>query len=82
MGVSFKTCLRRRGEVKMGCRCYVLLRRRYDVPIRRRRDAPLRRLGGVPSRRHWVFHLRRTWDVAGTYRETSLQRLNAGWNFF
>ena len=50
----------------MGRRCYVLLRRRYDVPIRRLRD--------VPSRRRWVFHLRRTCDVAGTYRETSLRR--------
>ena len=55
-------------------RCYVLLRRRYDVPIRRRRDAPLRRLGGVLSRRRWVFHLRRTCDVTGMYRETSLRR--------
>ena len=54
--------------------CYVLLRRRYDVPIRCRRDAPLRSLGDVPSRRHWVFHLTRTYDVAGTYRETSLRR--------
>ena len=63
MGVSFETCLRRRGDVMMGRRCYVLLRRRYDVPIRRRRDAPLRRLGDVPSRRCWVFHLRRTCDV-------------------
>ena len=58
----------------MGRRCYVLLRRRYDVPIRRRRDAPLRRLGNVPSRRRWVFHLRRTYDVTGTYRETLLRR--------
>ena len=73
MGVSFEACLRRRGDVMMGRRCYVLLRRRYDVPIRRRRDAPLRRLGDVPSRRRWVFHLRRTCDVAGTYRETSLR---------
>ena len=56
----------------MGSRCYVLLRRRYDVPIRRR-DAPLRRLGDVPSRLRWVFHLRRTCNVAGTYRETSLR---------
>ena len=55
-------------------RCYVLLRRRYDVPVRRRRDAPLRRLGDVPSRRRWVFHLRRTCDVAGMYTEASLQR--------
>ena len=58
----------------MGRCCYVLLRRCYDVPIRRRGDAPLRRLGDVPSRRRWVFHLRRTCDVAGTYRETSLRR--------
>ena len=58
----------------VGRHCYVLLRRRYDVPIRCRRDAPLRRLGDVPSRRRWVFHLRRTCDVTGTYRETSLQR--------
>ena len=54
-------------------RCYVLLRRRYDVPIRRRGDTPLRRLGHVPSRPRWVFHLRRTCDVAGRYRETSLR---------
>ena len=58
----------------MARRCYVLLRRCYDVPIRRRRDAPLRRFGDVPWRRCWVFHLRRTCDVTGTYRETSLRR--------
>ena len=58
----------------MGRSCYVLLRRRYDVPIRRRGDASLRHLGDVPSRRRWVFHLRRTCDVAGTYRETSSRR--------
>ena len=58
----------------MGRPCYVFLRRRYGVPIRRRRDAPLRRLGGVPSRRCWVFHLRRTCDVAGMYREMLLRR--------
>ena len=74
MGVSFETCLRRRGDVTMGCHCFVFLRRRYDVPIRRRRDASLGRLGDVPSRRRWVFHLRRTCDIAGMYRETSLQR--------
>ena len=73
MGVSFKTCLRRRGDKMMVRHCYVLLRR-YDVPIRRLGDAPLRRLGDVPSRRRWVFHLRRTCDVAGTYRETSVRR--------
>ena len=36
------------------------------IPIRRREDVPLRR------RR--LFHLRRTCDVAGTYKNTSLQR--------
>ena len=74
MGVSFKTCLRLRGDVMMGRRCCVLLRRRYDVSIRRRRDAPLTRLGDVPSRCCWVFHLRRTCDVTGTYRKKSLRR--------
>ena len=63
MGVSFETCLRRRGDVLMGRRCYVLLRRHHDVPIRRRGDVPPRRLGDVPTRRHWVFHLGRTCDV-------------------
>ena len=58
----------------MGRRCYVLLRRRHDVPIRCREDVPLIRLGDVPRRRRWVFHLRRNCDVAGTYRETSLRR--------
>ena len=33
----------------------------------------LRRLGDVPKRR-WVFHLRHTCVVSGTYRETSLRR--------
>ena len=72
MGVSFETCLRRRGDVLMG--------RHHDIPIRRREDVPLRRLGDVPLRRRWVFHLRRTYDVAGTYRQTSLRRLFAGWD--
>ena len=58
----------------MGRRCYVLLRRRHDVPIRRRGDVPLRRLSDVATRRRWVFHLGRTCDVTGTYRETSLRR--------
>ena len=58
----------------MGRHCYVLLSRRYDVPIRPRRDAPLRRLGDIPSKRCWVFHLGRTYDVAGMYRETPLRR--------
>ena len=66
--------LRRRGDVQMRGHCYVLLRCRHDVPIRRRGDVPLRRPGGVPPRCRWVFHSRRTCDVAGTYRETSLRR--------
>ena len=74
MGVSFETCLRRRGDVLMGRRHYVPMGRHHDIPIRRREDVPLRRLGDVPLRRHWVFHLRRTCDVAGTYKETSLRR--------
>ena len=74
LGVSFDHCLRRRGEVLMGRRSYVLLRRRHDVPIRRHGDVPLRRLGDVPLIHRWVFHLGRTCYVAGTYRETSLQR--------
>ena len=74
MGVSFETCLRRRGDVLMGRLFYVLLRRHYDVPIRCRGDVPLTRLGDVPSRRRWVLHLGHTCDVTGTYRETSLRR--------
>ena len=56
----------------MGRRCYVLLRRHHDVPIRCRGDVPLRRC--------WMFHLRRTCDVAGTTDViiTSLRRLVAG----
>ena len=57
----------------MGRPCYVFLRCHHDVRIRCRGDVPLRHLRDVPSRHRWVFHLRRTWDVAGTYRETSLQ---------
>ena len=74
LGVSFETCLRRRGDVLMGRRHYVPMGRHHDIPIRRREDVPLRRLGDVPLRRRWVFHLRRTCDVTGTYRETSLRR--------
>ena len=55
-------------------RCYVLLKCPHDVPIRCCGDEPLRRLGDVPLRRHWVFHLRRSCDVAGTHRETFLRR--------
>ena len=53
----------------MGRCCYVHLRRRHDVSIRRRGDVPLRSLNDVPPRRRWVFHLRHTCDVAGTFRE-------------
>ena len=74
MGVSFETCLRRRGDVLMGRRHYVPMRRHHDIPIRRREDVPLRRLGDVPLRRRWVFHLRSTCDITGTYRETSILR--------
>ena len=74
LGVSFETCLRRREDVLMRRCCYILLRRHHDVPTRCRGDVPRRRLNDVPSRRRWVFHLRRICDVAGTYREASLQR--------
>ena len=57
----------------MGCRCYVLLTRRQDVPIRCRGDVSLRHLGNIPRRRRWVFNLRRNCDVTGTYRETLLR---------
>ena len=58
----------------MGRRCYAFLRRCHDVTIRRLGDVSRRRLGDVPPRRRWVIHFRRTCDVAGTYRETSLRR--------
>ena len=74
MGVLFETCLSSRGDVLMGRRHYVPMRRRQNIPIRRHEDVSLRRLGNVPLRHRWVFHLRRTCDVAGTYRETSSRR--------
>ena len=74
LGVSFETYLRRHGDVLIGRRHYASLRRRHDIPIRRREDIPLGRLGDIPLRCCWVFHLRRTCDVAGTYRETSFLR--------
>ena len=58
----------------MGHRHYVPLRRRHDIPIRHLEDIPQGRLGDVPLRRRWMFHLKRTCDVAGTYRETPLRR--------
>ena len=63
--------MRRRGDVLIGCRCYVLFGRRDDVPMRRHGDVPLRRLVDVPSRRRWVFHLEGTCNLARMYRETS-----------
>ena len=72
MSISFNTCLRRRRDLVKGRCSYVLLKRRDVVPISRRGDVPLGRLGNVPPRRRWVFHLRHTFYVAGTYRETSL----------
>ena len=73
MGASFETYLRRPGDELMRRRHYVPLRRGHDTPIRCREDVPLRRLDDVPLRRHWVFHLRRTCDVAGMYKETTLR---------
>ena len=61
-------------DVLMGRRCYALLRSCHDVPIIRRGDVPLRRIGDAPPRRRWMFHLRCTCDVAGTYINTSLGR--------
>ena len=58
----------------MGRRNYVNLRDHHNIPTKRRKDVPLRCLGNVPLRRCWVFHLRRTYELVGTYREKSLQR--------
>ena len=69
LGVSFETCLRRHGDVLMGRRYHVLLRCRHDAPIRPCGDVPLRCFGKVPPRSRWVFHLRRTYNVTGTYRD-------------
>ena len=55
-------------------RRYVLLRRRHDVPIRCCGDVSMRCLNDIPSRHPWVFHLRGTCDLVGTYRDTSLRR--------
>ena len=46
----------------------------FETCFRRRENVPLSRLGDVPLRRHWMFHLRPTCDVTGTYREISLRR--------
>ena len=55
--------------------CYTQLRRRQEVPIKRCGDLLLRRVGVFPPRCRWVFCLRRTCDVAGTYRDTSCYRV-------
>ena len=73
LGVSFGTNVRRRGDVLMGRRHYVSLRR-HEIPISYREDVPLRRLGDISLRRCGVFHLRRTFDVTETYRETLVRR--------
>ena len=76
LDVSFETFLKRRKDVLTRQRYYVLLRRCHDIPIICRGYVPLRRLGEVSSKRRWVFHLRRTYDVAGAYKETSLRRFH------
>ena len=63
--LMFKWDVRRHGDTLMG--------RRHYVPMRRRHDKPIKHWEDVPLRRRWVFHLRRTYDVAGAYRETPLQ---------
>ena len=60
--------------VLMGRRYYVPLRHRYDIPMRRREYLPLSHLSDVPLRRRWVFQLKRTCNVPGTCKETSLWR--------
>ena len=65
MGVSFETYLRRRGEEQMGRRCYILLRRCYDIPIRRRGGVPLRHVDDISSRSRWVFRLGRNCKLLG-----------------
>ena len=75
------------GDVLMRRRHDLPMRRHHDIPIRRREDVPLRRPGDVPLRHHWMFHLRRSCDVTGKYRETSLRRrhdvlLPGGNNYF
>ena len=52
LGVSFVTYRRRRRDILMGRRVYVIMRRLGDVPLRRR----------------WVFHLRLFRGVVETYR--------------
>ena len=61
------------GEVLME-RCHnVPLRRHHDILRRRHGDVQMRCFDHVPLRCCWVFHLKRTCDVAGTYRGTLLR---------
>ena len=55
-------------------RHYVPLRRDHDIPIKRPEDVPLRHFDDVSLRHRWVFRLRRTCDITGQYKETSLRR--------
>ena len=55
------------------------MRRRHYVPMKRHHDIPIKRRKDVPLRRCWVFHLRRTCDVIGTFVMTAPRRLVAGW---
>ena len=55
---------------------YVFLRRCYDFQIWFCGDELMRRLSNIFPKSCGMFHLRRTCDVAGTYRETSLRRLH------
>ena len=52
MGISFESYRRRRNDVVIGRRGYLLLRH----------------LGDVPMRRRMVFHLRVVCDVVKTYQ--------------
>ena len=65
LGISCKTCLRRRMDEPMWRLNYVSLRSRHNIP--QRHPVPVRRLDDTPLRRRWVFHLRLVWDVLGTY---------------
>ena len=58
LGASFETYLTPSIDVLIRCFCYVLLRRRHEVPIKRHGGILLRHLGDVPPRRRWMFHLR------------------------
>ena len=65
LGISCKTCLRRRMDEPIWRLNYVSLRSRHNIP--QRHPVPVRRLGDTLLRRRWVFHLRLVWDVLGTY---------------